>query len=239
MLDIGQEENIQVRSKKESLCAYPLPELIVLCWKERERYHLKLSKGRSPACAELFRRAFAGEQDAWSMVFIIFRPLVRSWLSNQIFSEETDDLLQDAFLSFSRYAPSRPHLLTDDDLSRVLSYLRACAQSSLSSYWRKHRLTITEIDIEDANDVPADEDISNQVELMIMLRKRLQELIETEDEEVVLRYYFGEGMKPREIIEKHNCTMDSVEQVYSIIQRLTRRIRKDNTIRELIPHLAK
>ncbi len=106
-----------------------MDELIQRCREERAAY---LTEGdlRSPACVELFRRAFAGNQDAWSAIDELLKPLLRQWarVSGDVAVArvtEPDDVIQAAYESFYRSAPKRANeLLATDSLGPVLAYLQ-------------------------------------------------------------------------------------------------------------------
>lgn len=57
----------------------PLDHLARCCKQERQSYR-NSGELSSPCCMQLFRRAFAGEQEAWGYVIDIFQPLIDSWL---------------------------------------------------------------------------------------------------------------------------------------------------------------
>jgi DNA-binding TFAR19-related protein (PDSD5 family) len=57
-----------------------LATLLHACRQEREDF-LKRGETSSPACVELFRRAFAGEEAAWDAILRqIFQPEIRRWV---------------------------------------------------------------------------------------------------------------------------------------------------------------
>ncbi len=86
-----------------------LAKVIAGCQQERSDYrHKRIDE--SPSCVEVFRRAFAGNQEAWAAVQATFELQVRAWIGGQKVVNP-DDAVQEAFLAFFRYAPAHASLV--------------------------------------------------------------------------------------------------------------------------------
>jgi hypothetical protein len=202
-----------------------LDEVIAGCREERSAYR-RADVATSPWCIELFRRAFARDQDAWAALCTTFEPLVRAWVGKQRLVEP-DDVLQETFLAFARYAPNHPDMVAGEELDRVLAFLRSCAKTALLNLLRQQH------DEEDLDQQVVPAPSQGDVEIREAVRERLHVLLETEDERRVFFLRFECGLKPQQIVERYRQQFPDLAALYDLIQRITRRLRKDTTIRAL------
>ncbi|MCB0129165.1 MAG: hypothetical protein KDE58_43160, partial [Caldilineaceae bacterium] len=210
--------------------AIPTAELIVLCEKERKAYR-EFSLDNSPACAELFRRAFQQDEEAWFVIRALFMPLLMSWASVQSTLDQ-EDIIQDALTEFFRFAPNSSTLAADDRIGPVLTYLRSCVKSSLSKRYRKQR--ILEHSLDDPNIfLPDADDQVSGLELRQILQDRLDKLLYDETERLVFQLRLVEGIAPRKIFEQYRELFSNIEELRQIIQRIVRRLRADETLKSL------
>ena len=206
-------------------------ELIQMSLQERRDF-LQADEKSSPACVELFRRAFDGDEEAWSGVYKIFKPLMKGWIGipNNI---DPEDVIQDAFISFSHYAPHNFSLLATESLSPILSYLKRCVQSTLVDILRRSKgQSIADLDGLMPDEL-SDYNIIEQSNSIIAMRERLSELLKDYEERLIFHLRFEYNMPPREIMAQYPGTFENYQEVATIIQRLTRRLRQDPIIREL------
>ncbi|MGQ9875981.1 MAG: RNA polymerase subunit sigma-70, partial [Chloroflexus sp.] len=134
---------------------------------------------------QLFRRAFAGEQEAWVYVIDIFQPLIYPWLrrvrgtrSDFIDDDDLTTVAHDALLKLRDSANRIPELTAGDDLRRLLAYLRKCTISEVQTLFRR-RNRLGEISY--ITDDTPDGAHSLDVETRRVLSQRLQEVL-SEDE---------------------------------------------------------
>lgn len=196
------------------------------CQRERTRFQQD-GRPESPACVELFRRALAtiSDQEAWIAIQQIFEPLMRSWIGAQQYIEP-DDVIQDALFAFSC-----AELIITDQLSPILAYLRRCTKTALLQIARKKRLPTAEFD---ALSTGADQvNFARQIDLRLSLEKRLNELLHDEKEALVFQWRFVHNVGPQQIYSENRATFQNQQEVATIIQRLTRRMRKDTELRNL------
>jgi hypothetical protein len=73
----------------------------------------------------------------------------------------------------------------------------------------------------------------DDAEIREAVRERLRLLLETEEERRVFFLRFECDMKPLQIVEAYGRQFPDATALYDIIQRITRRLRKDAAIREL------
>lgn len=206
-------------------------ELIRMSQRERVYYGQTGNKS-SPACVELFRRAFNGDEDAWSGIYRTFGLLVRRWIGIQS-KVDPEDVLQGAFIQFFRYAPEKPDLLATESLGPIVRYLRLCVRSTLINIIRTSKGE-AEVDLDGLMaDELSDNNIIEQSNSMIVLEERLSELLKDHKERLTFDLRFRSGMPPRQIIDMYPDVFENYQEVAAIIQRLTRRFRKDPIMQEL------
>lgn len=68
-----------------------LDDLVTCCQSERTVFR-QTGEQRSPCCMELFRRAFAGDQDAWTEVVRIFNRMLYQWVGRVNYRLDNDEL---------------------------------------------------------------------------------------------------------------------------------------------------
>ena len=112
------------------------------CRQEREAF-IKRGETSSPACVELFRRAFAGEEAAWEAIFYqVFQPEIRRWVAaaarvRNLTADDVEEAIQETHLAFWRYAPQAPTLLQSGDLDPIITYLKKCVMSAVTTVTRR------------------------------------------------------------------------------------------------------
>lgn len=125
-----------------------LPELCRAC--RRERAEFRAGKTRaSPACVELFRRAFANDRPAWNAIFgEIFAQEIRHYVQNAqqaycaqygLSPFDLDDAEQETRLAFWLYGSKATNLLASGQLEPILAYLKTCAKTGVAKAARRHR----------------------------------------------------------------------------------------------------
>ena len=208
----------------------PLAAITACC--QRERHTAQQGERRSPCCAELFRRAFGGEQDAWSAVWTIFERLMLAWAGVQ-HQVEPQDALQVAFMQFARYAPAQHELAATDELAPVLVYLRRCVKTAVIDQARRlKRHSFSEPLDDQANHVA----VGAPDELVIVratLRARIDERLKDTAERLAFELYFAGEWTAAAIAAAHPEQFADTAAVYVVVQRLRRRFTSDAELREL------
>lgn len=207
----------------------PLAALFVQCQHERSTYRTA-GITVSPACVELIRRAFAGDQAAWALVQHLFVPLMRAWIGVQQ-HVEPDDVLQDALFAFARWAPANAELATGADLGRALAFLRQCTKTALLTQLRKQKqpayCSLDAVPIANPTDAVA------AAERRLIIRERIAHLLTTTEEQIVFQELLVDGRKPHELFARHTDLFGSIASLRVTIQRVLRRLRKDADLRDL------
>lgn len=199
----------------------------------------------SPWCIRLFRMAFDGNQEAWNVIYGLWRKQMHKWagcmmqalIGRGLEVQDIEDVVQDGWREFMHYAPNRPGLLATDDLSPVLSYLRECAKTSALRHKRKReKQRRGEKAFLDEQAETQQENVPEQIAAGETRREIWDILLSharTEDEQIVLLLYFHNGLKPQEIMKQHLSWFPNTSVIETIVLRLKRRFRGDQRLKDL------
>lgn len=207
----------------DELSQLPLEEVTDMCQEERAAYR---STGNpfSPACVEIFRRAFAGDEGAWVVIDATYKPMIRRIAASILKDLDVEDTIQEAMLRFMRHAPNVEGLVATDHLGPVLAYLKSCVKTSaIPELRRRTRMSLSSLD--NMLDIASDEDIQSKISGRDFVEKLQEEITSTYIERLVFQLYFVCSLPPREVYNYCKEHVDSVKDVYSIIQRLFRRMK--------------
>jgi hypothetical protein len=205
-------------------------EVKELCQLERRSYR-NTHNIHSPACVELFRRAFNRDQQAWTAVVDTFQPEVQTQIKRVCDESnlpenllDLESVVQEVFANFAKSAPKRAgDLVATDELGRIIQYLKRCSKTQLLQAWRKQR--------KEGKLSPVDPNtLEDSADLRLALEQRLEELLKDEKEKVIFTDRFVLRMKPGEIAENNRELFADIGEVYTIVQRLTRRLREDKEL---------
>lgn len=219
-----------------------LDAVLTACQAERTAFRHS-GDGRSPACIEIFRRAFTADQDAWVAVYVVFEPqlnrhaqqIVNSLLRDEMV--EPEDIVQEAFAAFARAAPKQPSLVDGDHLGPLVRYLQTCIKTAVlqrvrTAMRQRYRYLDARLDA----DPSVVRDDAGETRQAILARVR--ELAHPVDERIVGEARFIYNMKPHEIQAMYQDRFPDAASVSVIVQRLVRRYRKDPVLRQLFDDLA-
>jgi DNA-directed RNA polymerase specialized sigma24 family protein len=224
-------------SSNDQFARASVAELKEECLQERRKFRVD-GIPTSPACVELFRRAFRNDQAAWSAVLETFQAQITGW-KNVISAElrlaadflDPEDVLQQSLLSFYRSAPKNPALIASDDLSHLLAYLRSCVKTALLEELRRRRHEPAQpVSLEDVPHLAHQTDWEYTFVERQTLHEYIDTLLESDEERLVFLWRFNCGAKPEEIVRQCGDRFAHVDEVYQVIQRLIRRLRKDPTL---------
>jgi DNA-directed RNA polymerase specialized sigma24 family protein len=209
-------------------------DVIRQCREERTLYHSTRDRTKrnplSPACAEVFRRAFKGDQESWAGLREGFEPTMRAWIGSQSIVDP-EDVMQEAFLAFSRAAPNHSDMVKGDDLRPVMKFWQKCTRTALLQMVR--RIRFKEVILEDSIEHIAQSDSADSVVLRMILRECLGNHIQTEEEQFVFQLFYIQGLKQEQILALHPDRFLNKDDLNNVIQRITRRMRADDTLQSL------
>lgn len=215
-----------------------LTDIICRCEQERDLFR-RHALPSSPGCLELFRRAFAGNQDAWTALWRIFEPQMRAQIPRQDLVE-SDVVLQEAMVKFVRKVPDCPALRTTDELGFIIAFLNRAIKWAFLEQYRAARKVYPHDSLEDHPDVTSDlspASVADHVEDQLLLEhlmQRGQALFVSSIEQVVFQAFFVCSFKPRDILAAHPNLFADIHQVNNVVKRVRRRLLNDVAIRNLM-----
>jgi len=219
----------------------PVADLARCCGRERRAFS-ESSERSSPCCMELFRRAFAGYQDAWIHITEIFQPILRQWIqrvymrfSDLIDENDKTEVTDNAWLKLRKGITRQADLLQGDDLGKLLQYLKTCAEREMHSLLRKkfkEKKLKEYLWLADNTELPDRSSRSSDPEKSIALTQRLKEVL-SEDELIVINCICIGGYPPQEILNLFPERFPDVGRIYQIRQNAIRRLRNDPVIRDI------
>ena len=198
---------------------------------ERETDQHQPMDAHSTDVMNIFRQAFAGNADAWTTLYIHYTPLVRHWIGAQ-YRIDSEEVVQETWLNFARYAPSRPSLVEGDSPGQVLAYLRTCVKTALISQYRREKwYQMATLDDTDPALSLATLDYTMAERLTIW--ERVMQIVTSDDERMILQLRFVCGMKPKVIAAVYPERFPDVRSVYVLVSRLVKRLREDPILQGL------
>jgi hypothetical protein len=205
-----------------------LSEVVAHCSENTQKYLRQLVTD-ARFCFELFRRALLeAQQEAFTHVYRIYEPQVRSWIYRHPGFDSTDET-SDYFLSLAfanfYFGLCGEKFNQFSSVAAVLKYLRACVWSCISEYLRGQPPPLLEINDELlAEDTPpgtvADE-----------LKEHVRRILPDENDLLLFHLAYTFDMKPAEIYRRHPDLWEDVRAVSVALQRIRRHLRKDDQLR--------
>jgi len=217
------------------------------CQKERKLFSERGDK-QSPACAALWRLAFAKDENAWGCVQAIFEPWVKERCRvalnhapqiSGLSGEDLPDVIQDVWHNLWRYVVNHPtgalDVVQDDDLSRLIGLIKTTVKNRVLELCRKPRGyedDLSEDDGQGDDDGPSgkrkppqpDSPVSELwLDTVALLKKHIQ----TAKEYSIAELIFLQGMKPQDVLDLHPKQFTDIDEVNQTKQTLLRRIRGD------------
>jgi hypothetical protein len=224
-----------------------LTETIRCCEQEREAFR-RVALPKSPCCVDLFRRAIAGEQDAWAALWQIFAPQMRARLPVQPLVEP-EEVVHDAMMKFARAVPEHPYLFASTELGPIIAFLNRAVKWAFLEHYRtaqKKKLDISFRDVRgslssDESDDMAGEDnfaapgaahssVADDVEAKLLLEgiiQRGQDLFVSDEEQTVFQQFIVCQRKPQHILVDYPNLFATIHQVNNAIKRVRRRLIND------------
>lgn len=216
---------------------HPLEPIIACCQAERSTFR-QAGERRSPCCVQIFRRAFAGDQQAWMAIDTIFHPIIHKWVIDALSAtgnphlldaETLQDVIQEAKSILGRVGPSRPDLFIGDELGRLLKFWATCTKRAvlMQLRWQRRHMG-DDIPLEPYHALPASDS-----DLAISLQELLATILLTVEERLVFDLLMVQGYKPAEIAARFPERFAEVGQIYALAQRIRRRCWANPELRQL------
>lgn len=209
-----------------------LDELNVLCNQELLQYMAQRTKD-SPACYELFRRALEeSDHEAFRLVYQIYQHLVEKWIvqhSSYVFTQQpVQHFVSVTYTNFFFSLRGKP-ISNFPDVSRIMAYLKTCVHTAIVQHIRlekKHQYNQSLSETAPAKVHPETQEFDE-------LWSHMCRLVETPQDQMLMRAAFIEDYKPAEIAENHPDEWDSPRAVTVALYRIRRILRRDPIIREM------
>lgn len=216
------------------------PTLARRCALESERFTHGKPHDTSFA-HELFRRALVErDDDAWSAIYELYRPLVEHWIRrSSIFAnscESSEYLVASAFIRFWRAV--KPARFGDfPTLGALLNYLRRCADCVVIDSARGSARLESWPEADAEGEQVGSESFDDEAISRISRAEFWQTInaqLHGDAERVVVMRSFVLGMKPCDIYSQHKDLFSSVEDVYSVKRNVMVRLRRRQELRHLL-----
>ena len=182
-------------------------------------------------CFEIFRRAIV-ERDgqAWEVLYRQYTqhsPVVPHWVArHSLFPATGEDAAYFANRAFERMwlALTPERFAKFPDLSSLLRYLKMCVHSAITDYLRTRGAETVALDeAYQGATPPEDHEALRQSELWQLIEAQLRD----DRERVAFFGRFVTDMRPAEIAAQHPGLFQGVKEVYSVLQNLLKRLRRD------------
>ncbi|MEM8535080.1 MAG: hypothetical protein AAGF95_29860 [Chloroflexota bacterium] len=181
---------------------------------------------------EVFHKAFSGDENAWATIQTHYACLVNYWIGSQQYAD-TEEVAQEAWIAFYRYAPQRPHLLQSNSTARVLAYLRSCVKTALiAAHRREKRYTMIAQRMQVHLTMPVTH-IDHIVIQRMTISERVQQILVSDDERFIFHLRFVCGMKPQEIVTAYPDRFPHIQLIYRLTTQIIRHLREDPFLQAL------
>lgn len=211
------------------------------CAEETERFFSRL--GHDPRyCFELFRRAMADRLErAWEYLYLQYRPLVIGWVKrNPCYPATGEEAAYFANRAFERMWGAIPaeRFGRFADLKSLLRYLQMCVHSVVVDHARRQEQEALEADADRLVRAGAAVSPSARQQALDRLKREdfwreIQSRLNSDQERLVVRGCFIEGLTPRALYERHRGTFASVTEIYRTKENVLARLRRDEGLRDL------
>jgi DNA-directed RNA polymerase specialized sigma24 family protein len=194
-------------------------------------------------CFELFRRAIVDRsQDAWTLAYAQYRPLVTGWVQRHSAfegsGEEVQYYVNRAFEKMWTALPAE-RFSRFPNLKSLLRYLQMCVHSVIMDQVRRTEVPVVDLEHEagtsngSLGDPPSDGRALDHLygeELWRAVGARLK----SERERVVVYSSFVLGLKPREIHTRYGEVFANVRDIYRVKENVLARLARDAELRAFL-----
>jgi DNA-directed RNA polymerase specialized sigma24 family protein len=217
--------------EQDAVGSLPMGQLVQHCATQSERYFQR--QDSDPRyCYELLRRAiFDRNQQAWTMFYNQYRPLVASWvLRHPAFmqsGEEAQYFVNCAYEKFwAAMSPAKFNYFAD--LKSLLRYLQTCVHSVIVDQIRQAEYRALPLNIESAHGATGITlDHASREEFWRWLEARLHN---DKERRVIYGSFFME-LKPRELYAEFKQVFRDVGEVHRVKENVLARLRRDPELR--------
>lgn len=238
-------------SHKNELSLLPFRSLCDRCHRESE--HFFAQKEHDPRfCYELFRRAFVhGNELAWDCLYAQYQKLVLSWVTRHALyaglGEEADYFMNRAFEKMWQGIPAE-NFEKFPNLKSLLRYLQMCTHAVMVDFarWKEQAHLWDRANQPDDGAEEYDpfatimdpgmrpERTVARQEMQAILWQRLNELCNSEQEQLTIHSYFVLDLKPRQIYDLYREHFADVRDVSRTKDNFLARVRRNEDFKEFL-----
>ncbi len=220
-------------------------EIVYYCRHELYQYR-ECGAGTGRYGLVLFQRAIQQcDQVAWASICELYSPLVRSWVERflsgiRLDGQEVESLVN---VSFARFATAfTPEKLgQSDSVAAILSYLKCCSRTVVSSELRCYQVrrresSLDAMDLTTCTGAVLDDPAIEIVESISAqgLWQVIQEELPSEDERILFYLTCICEMKPSEISNQYRQRFPVVSDVYRLKQVIRERLARSRRIQAFL-----
>lgn len=220
-----------------NISQHALDEIASRCHEETRKFLLRASY-TTDDCMELMRRALLRRTpEAFTKLYEIYEPLVRTWVYQHHqfnLSGEDADYFVNAALTRFYFAVSESKFAQFESLAQLLQYLKRCVYTTIALYMRSASVQVAAVPFPSDDVAPAtqpDWDARIRAE---SLWERVCALLPDEDDQLLARLVFIEGMKPAAILAEIPGRWPDARAISVKLQRIRRRLRGDEVIQSWV-----
>ncbi|GAC1648980.1 MAG: hypothetical protein NVS4B12_17680 [Ktedonobacteraceae bacterium] len=228
------------QERREQLMQQPVQQLASALRKETENFRQQRSYDDLSGFT-LFTLAIVQRNDeAWSALYQHFSPLVLSWIAHHhsaaplLFQDgSSGPLVNAAFAKFSQ-AVTPEKMEHFDSLAAILKYLKMCVHSVVADEVRSRQARHCEesLDAVERAELRTDDPAEDVVTTMSShtFWQLIQQELRGEEEQIVMRLSYLDGMKPREISRLHERLFPTFDDVYRVKRNVFERLRRNRQL---------
>ena len=211
-----------------------LSNLVEICRQQRASYYHRPDQVDSRFCFELFRRAFAEQNDeALTALYPLYLPQVAAWVQQLARETELDYPLgfyvADCASHFVLKMRAR-HFRLFQSLGQIMAFWKKCIFGLMIDSMRRRRFVYVSID-----ELPlwAERQEVHTGLIVEWLVARLNHLLISEKDQLLIELALYHDWKPREIAAHYPQHWPSPGAVSTAISRLKTRLKDDPAIQQL------
>jgi DNA-directed RNA polymerase specialized sigma24 family protein len=218
-------------TERDNVGGLSLGQLVQHCSAQSERYFQR--QDSDPRyCYELLRRAiFDRNQQAWTMFYNQYRPLVASWvLRHPAFVQSGEEVQFFVNCAYEKFWAAMSPAKFDHfaDLKSLLRYLQTCVHSVIVDQIRQHEHRSLPLTMEATQAATGGAiDRASREEFWRWLEARLHN---EKERRVVYGSFFLE-LKPRELYAEFKQLFRDVGEVHRVKENVLARLRRDPDLR--------
>lgn len=186
-------------------------------------------------CFDLMEIAMREEQEmAITYTYRAYEGMMRRWVTNhsafQTAGETADYFISVAFSNFY-YAARGNQFDKFSSVSKALAYLKACVHTAVLQYRRSRKIDALPID--EITPVADRQNFDKNLQRE-QLWDMLDAVLTREDDRMLVRLVYSQGMKPAEVTEIYGGIWEDARAVSVALQRIKRQLRSNESLHNFL-----